>query len=240
MKKMIDVFGVEKPVIGMLHLGGRGHGEIFDNAKREIEIMYRNGVHAVLVVNYFGRKKDVVNALDYLQREYPDRVYGVNMLGRPELAFDFARRYGVKFIQIDSVCGHLEPVFDEIFQERLAQLRGDGDIFLLGGVHFKYHAHRSGRTLQEDLKLGMERCDAVVVTGEGTGIRTDLEKIKTFRSVLGDFPLVVGAGLTSQTVAEQLSYADGAIVGSYFKEHGDAVYPMDEARVQRFMRSVNG
>lgn len=235
MRTVKDVFGVDKPIIGMLHLSGYGREKVLDNAKREIQILYRNGVHAVLVENYFGDRVDVENALKYLRENHPDKVYGVNMLGFPEMAFDLARKYGAKFVQMDSVSGHLEPNYETSFLKKLDALRGDGDIFLLGGVRFKYQSVRSGRSLEEDLVLGMDRCDAIVVTGEGTGISTDLEKIKTFRRILGDFPLIVGAGMTAKTAREQLAYADGAIVGSYFKEYGDAVYPVDEARVKEFM-----
>lgn len=238
MKTMKDVFGVDKPIIGMLHLSGYGREKVLENAKREIDIMYRNGVNAVLVENYFGDRVDVENALKLLQSEYPDKVYGVNMLGFPEMAFDLARKYGAKFVQMDSVCGHLEPSYEKPFLKKLSTMRGGGDIFLLGGVRFKYQPYRSGRSLEEDLKLGMERCDAIVVTGEGTGISTDLEKIKTFKGILGDFPLIVGAGMTADTVAEQLACADGGIVGSYFKEYGEAEYPVEETRVKEFLRNA--
>lgn len=79
------------------------------------------------------------------------------------------------------------------------------------------------------------RVDAIVVTGAGTGIRTDLEKIRTFRSILGDFPLIVGAGITAETAREQLALSDGAIVGSDFKEDGVTERPVDETRVKKFM-----
>lgn len=235
MRAIKEVFGVDKPIIGMLHMTGYGRDRILENAKREIEIMYRNGVNAVLVENYFGDRVDVENALKYLQENYPNKVYGVNMLGFPEIAFDLARKYGARFVQLDSVCGHLEPSYEKPFLKKLETLRSDGDIFLLGGVRFKYQPVRSGRSLEEDLKLGMERCDAIVVTGEGTGISTDLKKIKTFRSILGDFPLIVGAGMTAETAQEQLIFSDGAIVGSYFKEFGEAEYPVDEERVKEFI-----
>ena len=243
MKSVKVVFGVNKPIIGMLHLSGYGREKVLENAKREIEIMYRNGVNAVLVENYFGDRVDVENTLKYLRETYPNKAYGVNMLGFPEMAFDFARKYGAQFVQMDSVCGHLEPSYEKPFLKKLETMRSDGDIFLLGGVRFKYQPVRSGRSLEEDLKLGMERCDAIVVTGEGTGISTDLEKIKTFRSILGDFPLIVGAGMTAEIAQEQLAYSDGAIVGSYFKEYGEAEYPVDEERVKEFVckaRTGNG
>lgn len=235
MEKLKEVFGVNKPIIGMLHLSGYGSGEKMEIAKREIEIMYRSGVNAILVENYYGGAEDVETALKYLYEHYPDQIYGVNMLGNPEWAFLLARQYGAKFVQMDSVCGHLKPNKEGAFLEKLETMRGDGDIFLLGGVRFKYQPVRSGRTLEEDLRLGMERCDAIVVTGEGTGISTDLEKIKTFRSILGDFPLIVGAGMTAETAREQLAFSDGAIVGSYFKEGGITDCPVDKDRVKKFV-----
>ena len=80
MKTMQEIFGVEKPIIGMLHLSGYGRDEVMEIARREIEIMYRNGVTAVLVENYFGDETDVENALKYLQDNYPDKVYGVKAI----------------------------------------------------------------------------------------------------------------------------------------------------------------
>lgn len=73
--KLKDVFGVEKPIIGMLHLNGYGADEKMALAKKEIEIMYRNGVDAVLVENYFGGAEDVESALKYLHEHYPDKIY---------------------------------------------------------------------------------------------------------------------------------------------------------------------
>lgn len=237
-KHLLEVFGTEKPIIAMIHLAGFGPEEKLDQAKKEIEILYRSGVDAVLVENYYGDDQDVENTLQYLQETCPDRVYGVNMLGDPDMAFALARKYGAKFVQIDSVCGHARPAQDAALAHYLDQLRGERDIFLLGGVRFKYQPVQSGRTLEEDLKLGTQRCDAIVVTGAGTGIRTELDKIKTFRTILGDFPLIVGAGMTAETAKEQLSFSDGAIVGSYFKENGWTEYPVDEKRVKKFLHSA--
>lgn len=234
-EQLVQVFGTDKPIIAMLHLMGNQREEILRIAKEETEIYYRQGVTAVLAENYFGSTEDVEAVLQMLQQEYPDRVYGVNVLGDEKEAFRLARKYGAKFVQIDSVCGHLRPKDDEAYAQFLKELRGDGDIFLLGGVRFKYMPYCSGRTLEEDLQLGSERCNAIVVTGSGTGISTNMTKIEEFRRLLGDFPLIVGAGMTAETARQQLAISDGAIVGSYFKQHGSAEYMVEEARVQFFM-----
>ncbi len=233
-----NIFPVCKPVIGMLHLNGNSPREVHDLAKREIEQMYSNGVDAVLAENYFGTADDAAWALDYLHRQYSGCLYGVNILGSDEMSFSLATEYDAKFIQIDSVCGHLEPGRDEIFAARLQGLRRKYPVFVLGGVRFKYQPVKSGRTVEEDLSLGKERCNAVVVTGSGTGKKTDIKKIKLFRDALGDYPLFVGAGMTEETCREQLAVADGAIVGTWFKENGRTSSPVDPERVRQFMNIV--
>lgn len=237
-EKFTHVFKIEKPIIGMLHLLGNIRQGIVDNAIKEMKMMTKHGVAAVLVENYFGDETDTENVLAVLQKDYPDVVYGVNVLGDMETAFSLAKKYGAKFIQVDSICGHLSPTAEKHFFERVDNLRAGYDGLLLGGVRFKYQPVKSGRSVEEDLTIGKQHCDAIVVTGTGTGINTDLGKIKTFRTVLGEFPLVVGAGMTADTVKEQLAYADGGIVGSYFKYNGDAYGYMDEDRVKQLMANV--
>ena len=254
MKEQIaGVFHTDKPILGMLHLNGLTPDGVHDWAKREIEQFYSNGIDAVLVEDYFGTPSDVEWALDYLKNNYGDHVYGVNLLSDPEKGFRLAKEYGAAFLQIDSVCGHLRPGFhmsghdkpnlydktcDGDYAERLAELREEYPLFLLGGVRFKYQPVRSGRSVEEDLKIGKERCNAVVVTGAGTGIDTGTRKIQQFRDALGDFPLFVGAGMTAETCDAQLSIADGAIIGSWFKENGSTEAPVDPERVKALMNIV--
>lgn len=237
-EKFRNVFKTEKPIIGMLHLLGDTRQGIVDNAIEETKMMTKHGVAAVLVENYFGDETDVENVLAVLQKDYPDVVYGVNVLGDMKTAFKLAKKYDAKFIQVDSICGHLYPESEKKFYERVDAMRAECDALLLGGVRFKYQPVYSGRSLEEDLEIGKQHCDVIVVTGTGTGISTELDKIKEFRSILGEFPLIVGAGMTADTVNEQLAFSDGGIVGSYFKFGGDAYGYMDEARVECFMSAV--
>ncbi len=237
--KVLSVFKISKPIIGMLHLNGASDAKIHELAKFEIEVLYKNGIDAILAENYFGTAKDVEWALSYLRDNYSEKIYGVNILGGTEIAFKLAAEFNAAFIQVDSVCGHLAHDDDLKFAEDLNALRNSSNAFLLGGVRFKYKPVNSGRALDEDLTLGKGRCDAVVVTGSGTGIGTKLEKIREFKKFLQDFPLFVGAGMTDETCREQLAIADGAIVGSYFKHGGRDDEPISPERVKRFMNIVN-
>ena len=219
--KFTELFRGQKPLIGMIHTDGTDEDTTLELAKKEIDIFLKYGVYP-LIENYFGWPKDCEAVLAWMHAVHPDAIYGVNILGDYGEAFRLARKYGARFVQIDSVCGHLVPKDDMLFADKLAQIRQEVNVVLLGGVFFKYQPVRSGRTLKEDLLIGMERCDAIVCTGEGTGISTPIKKIEGFKEVVNDFPVIVGAGVSLDTIEEAFRLADGAIVGSWFKdEHVD-------------------
>ncbi|SDS63039.1 BtpA/SgcQ family protein [Microterricola viridarii] len=214
----LDRLAAAPVVLGMVHLKGETAEEKLDIARREIETLYSNGVDAVIVENYFGTPDDVEAVLRVLQQERPTACYGVNVLDDDERGFVLAGQYGASFVQLDSVAGHLGAEDEPAFAERLAGWRASTDAAVLGGVRFKYQPYLSGNDLGTDLGLGRERADAIVVTGEGTGMETSLERIREFRGILGEFPLIVGAGITAANCVAQLEDADGAIVGSFLKD----------------------
>ena len=237
--KFEELFMDKKPLIGMIHTGCMHGEDMLDTAKREIEIYLKYGVYP-LIENYFGTSADCEKVLVWLQEYHPKAVYGVNILGDPYEAFLLARAYGAKFIQIDSVCGHLEPDRDDEYADELKAMRKKTDVVLLGGVRFKYQPVRSNRSQVEDLLLGKERCDAIVCSGEGTGIPTPMGKVQEFKSILGDFPLIVGAGVTIDTIGETFNEADGVIVGSWIKDNHDAYSPVNEQYVELMAKHFHG
>ena len=224
--------------MAMLHMKGDRKMNSLDRARQELQHYLENGVDAVIVEDYFGTEKNCILMLEYMQQNCPEVIYGVNLLSStPKYVFQIAQKYGAKFVQIDSVSGHLPPDEDSEFEEELQQARIQG-IYLIGGVRFKYQPVYSGRSLEEDLRIGMKRCDAIAVTGSATGEITDIEKIRRFRSIIGEFPLVVAAGLTPDVVPEQLSVGDAGIVGSWLKvDHVDKGEVSPE-NVREFMKTV--
>lgn len=67
-----------------------------------------------------------------------------------------ADKYSTLLIQIDLVCGHLPLSADEQYMRNLNELRKNCNAALLGGVRFKYQPVQSGRSIEEDIKQGME------------------------------------------------------------------------------------
>jgi uncharacterized protein len=216
------LFPEGNPVLGMIHLGG-GPRDVLSLALREARILSDAGIDGIIVENYFGTIQDVHVVMAALGDVDLKCRIGINILGDTEAAFEIADRYRADFIQIDGVAGHLPPSQDESYAAWLAEMRKRSDAAILGGVRFKYMPVLSGRSEAEDVRIGRDRCDAVVVTSDATGQETDIDKIRRFREVLGpDHPLLVGAGLTPANVAEQFAMADGGIVGSWLKhDHRD-------------------
>ncbi|WP_318615491.1 BtpA/SgcQ family protein [Sporosarcina sp. YIM B06819] len=238
-KGFLSLFDVEKPIMAMIHLKGESDEEKIEIAKLEIDQLIENGIDAVIIENYFGTPEVVEEVLSYVYQERKNIVYGVNVLDDDKKAFELAVKYDVKFIQLDSVAGHLELEADAAFHEWITKARKQTTAFILGGVRFKYQPYLSGRSLEEDLKIGMDRCDAIVVTGEGTGLETDITKIKEFRRIMGhDFPLVVGAGITADNLDNQLDLVDAAIVGSYLKDTYNDSGNVCVNHVRHFMNEV--
>ncbi len=236
--KFNEVFKTATPIMGMLHLKGETDQEVLERAKEEIEVYYKNHVDAVIVENYFGSEDQMELVLSYLKEQYPEKIYGVNCLDNDKKGFELARKYDAKFLQLDSVAGHLTPEEEKDFEQFIQEERKKTNALVFAGIWFKYQPYRSGRTLEEDLEIGITRCDAVVVTQDKTGQETSMDKIKQYRELIGEKPLIIGAGVTTENVREQFEVGDGAVVGSYFKDSYKDVGDVDASHVKTFMNRV--
>lgn len=236
----LELFRHKKPIMAMLHLKGDTPAQRLERAIVEADIYAACGVDAMIVEDYYGDAADVERVLAYLSKQRPAYLLGVNVLDNFATSYELAAQYGAKFMQVDSVCGHLHPDDEAAYFAMIDGYRRNGSVAVIGGVRFKYQPYLSGRSLVDDLTIAMRYCDAIAVTGAGTGVATDTDKIREFRSILGAFPLVVGAGMTVQTAVEKLSHADAAIVGSTFKDTRKDSGEVSALHVQAFMDVVRG
>lgn len=228
------VFG-RIPIFGMIHLAGDNP---IKRALEEITIFEEEGVNGAIVENYHGSLQNVVETLQETHRRKPKLVIGVNVLPNEfNQCLPLAQQYGADFVQLDQIAGtYTSGELDFKTYETVKNLHHD--IIVLGGVWPKYYHPVEGSDLEEDLKTGVQRVEAIVVTGAGTGQETPFDKIRRFREIIGKHPLVVGAGLTPDNAYEQLRIADGAIVGTSLKENNNTYNPIDRQRVRAFMSVV--
>jgi len=213
----------------MIHLAGKNQEDIIHRATEELKIYEEEGVDGAIIEDYHGTNEDFGFVLKTMPVEEFKLVLGINSLRTPYLSIEIAHHFKARFVQFDDVLGP---------EDRYQIERENYDyISVLGGVRFKY-TPPTGNSLEEDLEQAKLRCDAIVTTGEGTGIETPIEKLRQFRNSLPNFPLIVGAGVNLDNAYEQLTITDGAIVGSYFKPEGNTHLPVDRKRVRDLMEIV--
>ena len=62
--------------------------------------------------------------------------------------------------------------------------------------------------------------------------------MQEFKTVLGDFPVIVGAGVTLDTIQETFRLTNGAIVGSWFKDDHRDTGNVNEEYVCQMMEKL--
>jgi uncharacterized protein len=264
---LIDLFGVDKPVIGMVHLlplpgapgyTGYGMGAILEHAQRDAEALLEGGVDGLMVENmwdlpyYVGSdvQPEAMTAQAVAARaivEMSPIPVGVNVVhngGLVTLAIAVAA--GAKFIRVCILTGaRLWDTGDldhgcgaDLLRKR--KELGAEHIKLLCDVDKKHSVPFPGLDLETHIEwTEFYRADALIVSGRMTGSAPSVEKVRRAKE-LATRPILMGSGTDEQNIAEFLQYADGAIVGSSLKEDGVAENPVDVERVRRYMSAVQG
>jgi membrane complex biogenesis BtpA family protein len=167
---------------------------------------------------------------------------GINVLRSDgEAAIAVATASGAHYVRINVHMGAV--VADQGIVEGSSQfsvrlrsaLKSRALIFADVGV--KHAAPLAGRSLDIETRDLAERglADAIIVTGDRTGVETSITDVDIVRHSTA-LPLLVGSGATPENIAQMLPKVNGLIVGSYFKKDGAGHNLVDESRVQRFAR----
>ncbi len=261
-----DVFGVQKPIIGMVHLrqlpgspfySHGDMGKIIDLAVKEAKLLEKGGVDGLQVENMWDHPylKDTdighettaaIAVCTYAVLNAVHIPVGVNChLNGSVQSLAASVASGAVWVRIFELAntyisnaGIIEAAGPRALRYRHA-IGGD-HIRILGDVLVKYGSHfiTFDRNIKEQAH-DVEMCsaDAVIVTGGATGEKPKVEDIEIVRTSVG-IPVFVGSGLTATNIEEYLPAIDGAIVGSEFKEGGKWQTPVSFERTEVFMGRV--
>ncbi|KKQ35224.1 MAG: Adenine phosphoribosyltransferase, partial [Candidatus Nomurabacteria bacterium GW2011_GWB1_37_5] len=103
-----------------------------------------------------------------------------------------------------------------------------------GGVAFKYQA--PVKHLFAISKAATTCMDVITTSGIATGVPPDIEKIKTMRSAIGDFPLAVASGITPENVEPYRDLADCFLVATGISHSHTE---LDPKRVEMMVNAMN-
>ena len=266
LRSLKEMFGVEKPIIGMVHLwplpgapGYQGYGmdQIIAYALRDAEALVEGGVNGLIVENmwdlpyYVGTATpfEAVAAQAVAARKVVEAVdlpVGINVIhngGVVEVAIAVAA--GAQFIRVCLLTG--ARVWDtgeldrgcaaDLLRKRKAL--GAEQIKLFADVDKKHSVAFPGIDLATHIEwTEFYLADALIVSGRMTGAAPDLEKVRRAKEFAGERLVLLGSGTTAENIAAFLEIADGAIVGSSLKVGGEATNPVDVERVRRYMAAV--
>jgi uncharacterized protein len=259
-----ESFGVTSPIIGMCHLpplpgdpGYRGDDRVEDlvtYARAEVTALQEGGIDAILISNEFS--------LPYLTRTEPITAitmariigellgdltvpFGVNVLWDGIASLDLAAATGAMFVR-EIYTGVYASDFglwdtDVGAAARHRQRVGAGGVRMLYNVVPEGATYLAERDLERLTRSTVfnARPDGICVSGLTAGSETSLEQLRTVKDAAGDTPVFVNTGVTPATVADALSIADGAIVGTFLKEDGRFEHRVDVRRVTELMTRVH-
>ena len=265
-KNLQEIFGVDKPIIGMVHLiplpGAPGYNfygidAIVEKALADAKALEEGGVDGLMVENmwdhpyYVGEDvpPEEMTAQAVVAREViksTNLPTGINVIHNGgKVTLSIAVASGAKFVRICLLAGARvwdTGEFDHGCAAELLRLRkhlGAEHIKIFADVDKKHSVPFPGIDLETHI-LWTKRylADAIIVTGKLTGWAPELEKVKKVKGFAGDTPVLVGSGTTAANVKDFLKYADGIIVGTDLKNDGVNENPVDLARVKKYMQAV--
>ena len=267
LQSLEELFGVAKPIIGMIHLpplpgslGYTGYSmqQIIDFALRDAETLVKGGVDGMIVENMWDlpfavgndvspeqmccqavAAKEVIRAVDI-----PVGINVVHNGGRVCLGIAIAA--GASFIRVCMLTG--AGIWDTgeidhgcarelLTTRKLAQAE---NIKLFCDVDKKHSVRFAGIDLETHMEwTEFYLADAMIISGKMTGSAPSVEKVKRAREFIGSKrPILMGSGTNAENVQAFLQYADGCIVGSSLKEGERTENRVSLEKVKTYMNAV--
>ena len=247
----------DKPIIGMVHLkplpgSAKYHGSMKDVIYKAIDdanILVNAGIDAIMIENDGDQPYEIQlnhaqlaalsSVASAVRSKFEEIPMGISAAFNDyQAGLSIAYAAGAQFIRIPvfvdmvvSSCGVIHPVGPKAIKYRSAL--GADNIKILADIQVKYTKMLIQNISIEESAVQAQSCgaDAVIVTGTASGDVPPIDAVSRVRKVL-DIPVLVGSGIDKNNVKEQMTIADGAIVGTTFKTNGN----IDAEKVIEFMK----
>ncbi len=258
-----QIFKTPCPVIGVVHLlplpGSPGWGgslvPVIHRAEQEAAALACGGVDAILVENFFDApfakgKVDpaVVSAMSLVVHQIRSLVtlpLGLNVLRNDGCsALAIATCVGAEFIRVNVLTGVMATDQGLIEGQAYELLRYRrllaSPVKIFADVLVKHSQPLSTSNLTVAVGDALERglADAVILSGAATGQPPSVEELQAAKAAAGGQPVLIGSGANWENVNHLMQAADGVIVSSSLKRHGQRHQPIDPVRVSQFVETL--
>ena len=206
------------------------HAKTSEQVLRNVEIAYAQGADGVFLINHDGSSHGLLRAYWDVRRDYPDWWIGLNVLGEANTSvLGLAGLHDIAGIWVDDA-GVVEQGDGSIGIDKahyvLQQRRDDWDGLYFGGVAFKYREPVKHPGIVAEAAIPF--VNVITTSGDVTGAPPSVEKIRVMRNAIGDFPLAIASGITSENVSDYLPFANCFLVATGIR---DSFTELNAARV---------
>lgn len=240
-----DMFGVEKPIISMLHLDPLPGdprfndnctlGKAVEHAKRDLDALQEGGVDGIIVSNEFSLPYQ--RHMDYVTPAA--MAYVVGQL-RPQLSVPVgvdAISDGLACIELAAACeaSFVRGTFSGVYvgdgglynndfsmlMRRKAALHLD-DLRMLYFINPESDRNLDTRDLADIASSTIFKVhpDGLCVSATAAGADVDEGLIASVKRKNPEVAVLVNTGCRPDTIEAKLAVCDAAVVGTYFKEGG--------------------
>jgi len=254
-----------KKIIGMIHtLASPGTPKFTNNidkiiskALEETKIYKSHGVDSLIIENmhdvpYLNKKvgpevTSLMSIIAYeVKNEFKDEV-GIQVLaGANKEALAIAKSAKLDFIRAEGFVfahtadeGIMNSDAGEILRYRKSIDAENVKVYTDIKKKHSSHSLTSDVSLLETAKAAeFFLSDGIIITGKSTGEPVDIEELKKINQKIS-LPILIGSGITSENLKNYFDFADGFIIGSFFKKDGKWNNDLDENRIEALVKEAN-
>ena len=253
----------QRSLIGVVHLqplpgSPRWGGDLEEVVRRAVadaRAYERGGAHALCIENFgdvpFTKGSvgpETVAAMAAAGRAIRAEVelpLGFNVLRNDaRAALALCAACGGTFIRVNVHTGAMLTDQGLIEGEAHATLRYRRQLCpavrIFADVHVKHAVTLGAWSLSASARDAVQRglADALIVSGAGTGLETEVADLEQARAACPATKLLVGSGVSLKNLRQYLRLADGFIVGTSLKIGGKISNPVDVRRVAALVRAM--
>jgi len=259
-----EIFKVEKPVIGMVHLAPLpgspsyrpdfGLDKILKRALNDAEALVKGGVDGILISNegdapyLFRVGPETVAVMTFMVTKISSEhsiPFGVDVLWDPYATIAVAKATGAHFVRTLLVGVHASDIglinteCAKVLRYKRAIDADNVKVFVYLNPEFATPLSQRPLELVAKAVAFMSIADALCISGPMTGMPTRVKDLKAVKSAVPHMPVIINTGANKENIKDLLPYADGVIVGTSLKKGGITWNPVDINRVKEFMEVVN-
>lgn len=265
MNNFLDFFKGKKPLIGMVHIPplpgsplydpAMTWNEIIDFALNDAQSLIEGGVDGIQIENQFDNPYHLPEKIGpetvafvtavacKVRNKYPDFPLGIHILLNGCIqALSVAKAANANWIRAYNLAnayisnsGYIGAAAPDLM--RFRNTIHANKIMILGDFQVKHgsHAITADRSIEEkahDVENSLG--DAAIITGNATGSPPDIPTLIKVKNKIS-IPVLIGSGLSHKNIKEMWPHADGAIIGTSFKQDNILSNPVDIHAVRKLV-----